>query len=321
MNCPCCGFAGTARRFLAREMMFGWREPFAYLECSGCLSLQIERVPADLPRFYPSGYYSQQVPATVVHTPSAARALVARLLLRGGPRLTRCLRERYPFLHWTALGGIGPQSAVLDVGCGAGVLLRRLRRWGYADLTGIDPYLVAELHEPGLRLRRCELAETGGRFALVMMHHVLEHLPDPGAALRLAAARLAPGGRLLVRLPLAATPLAREYGPDWFNLDAPRHLVIPSRAGLLRLFAAAGLRVVHEEYDSTPLTPYYSECYRRDVAMREAAAPEAVTPDPAVRRRIRQLNAAGLGDSGVFVAVTGGDRSVTAPLPAAATGV
>lgn len=321
MTCACCGFAGASRRFLAREMMFGWREPFAYLECPDCLSLQIERVPADLPRFYPSDYYSRQVPAGVVHTPSAARTLAARLLLRAGPRLTRCLRERYPFLHWTALGGIGRQDAVLDIGCGAGVLLRRLRRWGYTDLTGIDPYLATELHEPGLRLLRRELAETGGRFALVMMHHVLEHLPDPGAALRLAAARLAPRGRLLVRLPLAATPLAREYGPDWFNLDAPRHLVIPSRTGLLRLFASAGLRPLHEEYDSTPLTPYYSECYRRDLAMRETAAPETVMPDAAVRRRIRRLNAAGLGDYGVFVAETVGQQSGTAPLPAAAPGV
>lgn len=290
------------RRFMAREMMFGWREPFAYLECSHCKSLQIELVPADLSRFYPSDYYAHHVPSSLIHQPSALRTIAASLLiLPGASLLTQRLQERYPFLHWARLGNISQNSAVLDVGCGAGVHLRRLRRWGFRNLTGIDPFLLEELREPGLQLLRLNLTDVSDRFDLVMLHHVLEHLPDPLTALRQAAARMNPSGRLLVRLPLADTPLAREYDIDWHNLDAPRHLVIPSRAGLLRLFAEAGLELIHEEYDSHVLTVFYSECYRRNIAMHETTAPEHVPPDPAARQRVAQLNKAGSGDYGVFV--------------------
>ncbi len=301
-TCPCCDSAGPFQKFAAREMMFGMREPFTYLECADCGSLQISEIPRDLARFYPPDYYSMQVAAATVHTPSHTRALAARLLtLPGGRWLATTLRDRYPFLYWAGLGQINQQASILDVGCGAGTLLRRLRRWGYRNLTGLDPYLDAELHEPGFDLYRRELADLPGQFDLVMLHHVLEHLANPRAALQQAVARLAPGGRLLVRLPLAAGPLPREYGADWFNLDAPRHLVIPSRRGLLQCFDRAGLRLVHEEYDSTPLTIFYSEGYRRNVAMRESLPPEAVPDDPAARRRIAHLNAAKEGDYGLFV--------------------
>ncbi len=301
MKCLCCRRTGEMRRFMAREMMFGWREPFAYLECPACRSLQIEEVPADLGRFYPPDYYSQKVPALVVHRPSSPRTAAAWFLtLPGFTPLTRRLQERYPFLHWARLGGITQQSAVLDVGCGAGVHLRRLRRWGFRNLTGIDPFLQNELREPGLQLLRLDLTEVTHIFDLVMLHHVLEHLPDPRPALRQAASRLKPGGRLLVRLPLADTPLAREYGANWLNLDAPRHLVIPSRRALLEIFTETGLRLVHEEYDSNERTIHYSECYRRDVAMHETFAPEAVPPNPAARRRVEQMNREGTGDCGVF---------------------
>ncbi len=286
--------------------MFGWREPFTYLDCGACHSLQLRDVPADLARFYPPGYYSLHSPDSLVHAPSPARAAVARLLtLPGFGPVTLRLRERYPFLRWAALGRIGLGSAILDVGCGAGVLLRRFRRWGYRNLTGIDPFMANELDEPGLQLRQLELSALNGHYDLVMLHHVLEHLPDPVTSLRAAAARLAPRGRLLVRLPLAAGPLPREYGANWFNLDAPRHLVIPSREGLRHCFAAAGLRLVYEEYDSSPLTIFYSNAYQRNIAMHEASPIEQVPADPTAQRRIARLNAAREGDYGVFVLEAG----------------
>lgn len=302
MQCACCSARADFRRFTAREMMFGWREAFDYAECAACGSLQLATVPPDLDRFYPPDYYAQDVPGTIVHHPSALRSLGARLMVGGGPVLTRRLARRYPFLHWAALAGISQGSAILDVGCGGGAWLRRLRRWGYLNLTGIDPYLREEMEVPGLRLLRRELPACNGSYDLVMMHHVLEHLRDPRRALQEVVQRLRPEGRVLLRLPLAGTPLAREYGPHWFNLDPPRHLVIPSRAGLFRLLADMGLEVLREEYDSVPHTVFYSECYRRDVAMRETLRPDRIPADAAAARRIARLNAEAQGDCGVFVA-------------------
>lgn len=303
MKCACCQSPGPFRRFTAREMMFGRRECFEYDECIACGSYQICAVPVQLGDYYPPDYYSLELPEGLDHRPSTIRSLAGRLLSGlGGQALTRRLVRRYPFLHWASLGGASRDSRILDIGCGAGVLLRRMRRWGYRNLTGVDPYTKAELREPGLTVRRAELSEVTGEFDLIMLHHVLEHLPDPGSALRMARRLLLAGGAVLVRVPLAGSKLAREFGTDWFNLDAPRHLVIPSRAGLEELAAAAGFAVTHFECDGTEFSQLCSECYRRNVAKHEAPAlPGTPAEVRQARRRMAQLNRAGEGDCGLFV--------------------
>jgi 2-polyprenyl-6-hydroxyphenyl methylase/3-demethylubiquinone-9 3-methyltransferase len=96
-------------------------------------------------------------------------------------------------------------KAVLDVGCGGGVLAEGMSRAG-ARVKGIDlaekPLRVAELHrlESGVAVEY-ELAspETlaereAGRYDVVTCMEVLEHVPDPASTVR-ACARLAkPGG-------------------------------------------------------------------------------------------------------------------------------
>src|SRR6185436_3569999 len=61
--CRICGNAEGNQTFFPREMMFGWREEFEYLECGRCGCLQIARIPANLAKYYPSdGYYSYKAP-------------------------------------------------------------------------------------------------------------------------------------------------------------------------------------------------------------------------------------------------------------------
>lgn len=61
-SCRICGNAHQNQRFAAREMMFGSRDKFDYLECARCDCLQIEEVPADLSQYYPANYYAFQRP-------------------------------------------------------------------------------------------------------------------------------------------------------------------------------------------------------------------------------------------------------------------
>ena len=57
-QCQICGNFDRNRCFVAREMMFGMRDEFGYLECSKCGCVQIEDKPPDISRYYPSHYYS-----------------------------------------------------------------------------------------------------------------------------------------------------------------------------------------------------------------------------------------------------------------------
>lgn len=105
-----------------------------------------------------------------------------------------------------------PGDRVLEVGCGTGWFITRpLARLGFAA-QGIDVHaesiargrdaLRAEGIDPSI-LRAIRLEEVEGRFDAIVCSEVLEHLatPEVHGLLDAAAARLAPGGTLLVTVP------------------------------------------------------------------------------------------------------------------------
>ena len=96
----------------------------------------------------------------------------------------------------------------LDVGCGAGMLAEPLARLG-AKVTAVDaaPELieVAKAHAKGQGLaidyRSVGVEELDGQFDLVTSMEVIEHVYDPQAFVNDLAARLAPGGLMILSTP------------------------------------------------------------------------------------------------------------------------
>ena len=82
----------------------------------------------------------------------------------------------------------------------------------------------------------------------VVLWHVLEHLEDPGAALRRVRGWLRPGGLVLVGVPNAASWQARIAGPGWLHWDAPRHRVHFTPRGVNALLARSGFEQVRTEH-------------------------------------------------------------------------
>ena len=101
-------------------------------------------------------------------------------------------------------GGLAGK-AVVDVGCGGGILAESLAAKG-AQVTGIDlaekALKVARLHlyESGLkvdyRLIAAEAlaAEAPGQFDVVTCMEMLEHVPEPGSVVAACAQLAKPGG-------------------------------------------------------------------------------------------------------------------------------
>jgi SAM-dependent methyltransferase len=97
----------------------------------------------------------------------------------------------------------------LDIGCGRGDLLRRVRdEWEPAQLSGIDPIdwldedLRADVAFHQIAAEQADGLPEADRVTLV---EVLEHLEAPWSALRSAARLVAPGGRIVVTTPNLAT--------------------------------------------------------------------------------------------------------------------
>jgi SAM-dependent methyltransferase len=84
----------------------------------------------------------------------------------------------------------------------------------------------------------------------ITMFHVLEHLHDPRAYLGAAHEILAPGGRLIVQVPNAASWQFRLLGRAWNGVDVPRHLFDYRDCDVERLLTDAGFQVVRRKYFS-----------------------------------------------------------------------
>lgn len=250
-------------------MMFGLREPFEYLECASCGSLEIETVPRDLERHYPAHYESFAVDAHGALYRLARRAR-DRFAFRGSGVLGRALasvRPPPPYVAWLHRLGATYESNILDVGCGGGALVSSLAGAGFR-VTGIDAFIPASRTlAHGRRVLKQSLDDAVGRYDVVMLHHSLEHMRDPGVALGQLRRLVTPGGAVLIRTPLAGQRAWRRYGVSWVGVDAPRHLVVPSREGMTRLAAAHGFALVDVVFDSTGSQFWASELYSRGIPL------------------------------------------------------
>ena len=245
--------------------MFGLRETFEYLECAACGSLQIKTVPQDLSRFYPPDYYSFAEDRARPFFRSA-RGARDRYAFSGHGlwgRVLAGLRQPPTYVSWLKRLGVSYKSKILDVGCGAGVLISSIGDAGF-DATGIDAFIdESRTLSNGVKILRQSLEQTAGRYDAVMLHHSLEHMPDPSDTLTHIRRILKPGGVALIRIPIAGQLAWRRYGTNWVGLDAPRHLCVPSLAGMTRLAEANGF-AVDVVFDSTGMQFWASELYVGD---------------------------------------------------------
>ena len=142
---------------------------------------------------------------------------------------------------------VGLGGGWLDVGFGDGALLLTAKELGFApfglDLRAAQVEALAALGVPA-KCARIEAFAPGRRFDVVSLMDVLEHMADPRAALKRAAALTAPGGVLILSCPSYGSPaweaLQRTGNPYWSEIE---HLHNFSRAALAKMLAAEGFRI------------------------------------------------------------------------------
>jgi 2-polyprenyl-3-methyl-5-hydroxy-6-metoxy-1,4-benzoquinol methylase len=114
------------------------------------------------------------------------------------------------------------ESAILEIGPGFGALIGYLHgRRGYSNIRAVDvsPEVVSACNQvlPGSTMLAEDTADflrsKPGEFDLVLMLHVLEHIPEEDANSTLEAVRgaLKKNGRLIVEVPNIAHPVTGAY--------------------------------------------------------------------------------------------------------------
>lgn len=209
-TCPHCSAPAKASHTAQDYNKRLTDESFHYFTCTRCALVFMDPVPGDLGRYYPTDYY--EVPRTEAELAETA---------------TRLQQWKLDTVLAQAKTG-----RLLEIGPAYGLFAYLAKRAGF-DVTGIEMdarccaflretvgITVVESNDPA-----AAIAELPG-FDVIVMWQVIEHFPDPWRVLDAAAARLNPGGVIILDTPNPAAFQFGVLGHRWAHLDAPRHVLL-----------------------------------------------------------------------------------------------
>lgn len=284
--------------FQAKEQMLGLGGEFTYAECGTCGSLQLDSIPEDLSVYYPMDYYS----FAQLQTSDLKKRILKNIRMRAFLNLgLEWTAPRYGY--WLKKVHSGFSACIADVGCGNGQLLYELYAGGFSDLHGLDPFIDTEKKiAPGLNLWKKRIEQTDLTFDLIMMHHAFEHMENPQDVLTSCFNQLNPGGKLLIRCPVADAEVWKEHRELWVQLDAPRHLIIPTVKGLKIKASEIGFILEEVEFDSSDFQFWGTELYRKGEILNKSRVPKIFTTEDRAMMQEKALryNREGKGDQACF---------------------
>jgi SAM-dependent methyltransferase len=239
--CISCGASSPQPFFKASDWYLGAAQgTFNYVRCTNCGTVMVAPQPSD--RVLRAAYADTYAPYSA--QPGFAQRLGERFAQREASHLVSL---------------VDPSREVLDVGCGTGRFLERLRRAGWrGPMSGVEPAANVALEtarrlELPVRIGSIEEMDVAeGSMGTVVLRHVIEHLRDPREALARVRSTLEPGGFVYVATPDARALAAKVFRRYWHGYDPPRHLFAFTRDGLRRLVASEGFDVVAERWYFAP---------------------------------------------------------------------
>jgi 2-polyprenyl-3-methyl-5-hydroxy-6-metoxy-1,4-benzoquinol methylase len=260
-SCLLCGKPGAELYAGMVDWLFGVPGNWNIRQCKGCgvAWLDPQAAPKDVGKLY-AHYYTHLRKSPVTRLDHLRQEIVASVLADLGylcerpkkflPRLLSCVR---PFARAAELQVLGlPASDIgelLDVGCGNGEFIDRMRSLGW-QVSGVDPDPKAASHAQsrGLEVFAGTISDLPECrwYDVITLNHVIEHAVDPVDLLLECRKRLRPDtGRLIITTPNIDSLGHRWFRNNWRGLEVPRHLVLFSRVALRQCARQAGLAVEH----------------------------------------------------------------------------
>jgi methionine biosynthesis protein MetW len=146
---------------------------------------------------------------------------------------------------------------VLDIGCGDGKLLSNLKNTGW-ETYGVEiSDLAVEFARKKYGLNIFEGVAEDAMFEdeffdVIILSHVLEHLPDPKATLKEINRILKPNGLLIISIPNVNSFEAKHFKKYWTAWELPRHFYHFSNKTVETLLNKTGFNISKINYDTNP---------------------------------------------------------------------
>lgn len=234
-NCPLCGTA-TSHLVLIKD-------DYPLVRCTGCSLIYVCPMPtpeAIRAHYQDPAYFAGAAEQGYADYDAMQKALAPHFARRLAV-LARALPQR---------------GRLLDVGCAAGFFLQQARADGW-QIAGVE--LAREMADQAAARLQIPIASilaelAPGQFDAITLWEVIEHVPDPVAFLQALAARLQPGGVLMLSTPNTAHWQAQRAPEQWISYRPPAHLIYFTKPTLCAAVGRANLDV-QQVWRTFPLPP------------------------------------------------------------------
>jgi 2-polyprenyl-3-methyl-5-hydroxy-6-metoxy-1,4-benzoquinol methylase len=137
---------------------------------------------------------------------------------------------------------------MLEIGSGLGHLVGQLEGTFATAAVDVNHWVLAQSKTVAAQTRiqvasAEDLPFAGSTFGVVIIKHVVEHLPRPEKAIAELGRVIAPGGVLILATPNLDSLLKPWKGERWIGYQDPTHISLKPPAEWLSLISGAGFNV------------------------------------------------------------------------------
>ena len=152
-------------------------------------------------------------------------------------------------------------TRLLEIGSGLGHLVGQLEGMFPASAMDVNHWALVQSKpvapRTALQVASAEdLPFASGTFGVIVIKHVVEHLPHPAKAIAELGRVMAPGGVLILATPNLAS-LSRPWkGKQWIGYQDPTHISLKPPSEWLELIKEAGFKLQRVFADGLWDAPY-----------------------------------------------------------------
>ena len=259
--CPICDSVGSVAISEVYDWMFkSCCNEWKYKKCNVCGSLYlsprllVEHISIAYQKYYTHSEASVTRSRKKVFTSkllndflisSASTNLISKLKYSVFPPLKNFLSVKSRHISELKPG------VVLDFGCGNGEFMCLAKSFGWrVKGFDLDENAVSSARKSGLDVVHggvSNLAEEEcGKYDLITLSHVIEHVYEPENLIQECLRLLKPGGRLWLETPNCRSLGLTLFGRYWRGLEPPRHIVLFDFHSIYKVLLDSGFKTIEK---------------------------------------------------------------------------